>query len=249
MTIQPPPEPPTSVSIQYGYGPIGKVKRPRVTRDVPCRWPAGRVWTQRGYTTMAKRRKFLAGLGALASGSAAAVGTGAFTTSSSTRTMNVNVAADSSGFVEITALNSTYASGTSDGQLELDFNGDSSVTAFDGDGEGLNADSTFNFSEVFALRNIGQGDGYVAIEAVGFDLETLELTAAGTGNSLTEGKSLRAADYSDPDNLPKLLQPGSVNVDIKIETKDDSTTGAVGGDLIIHLANGNNRSELSDILS
>ncbi len=67
----------------------------------------------------------------------------------------------------------------------------------------------------------------VVIEAEGFDLEDLELTAAGTGNSLSEGTSLRAEDYSDVNNLPKLFQPGQVNVDMKIETKDDDTTGDV----------------------
>ena len=188
-------------------------------------------------------------MGSLAAGGAAATGTGAFTTSSSTRTMDVNVAADSSGLVEIKAENSTYASGTDDGQLELDFNGDSGVTAFDGDGQGLNAESTFNFSEVFSVRNIGLGDGYLAIETVDFNVETLELKAAGTGNSLSEGTSLRAAAYSDPDNLPKLLQPGTAYVDITIKTKDDDTTGGVGGNLIIHMANGNDRSQLSSILS
>lgn len=74
----------------------------------------------------------------MVSGSAAAVGTGAFETASADRTVNVNVAADSSGFVEISALNETYASGTSDGELELDFNSESGLGVFDGDAEGLN---------------------------------------------------------------------------------------------------------------
>jgi hypothetical protein len=164
--------------------------------------------------------------------------------------MNVNVAPDSSGFVEISALNETYASGTGDGQLELDFNEDSDLGIFPGDAQGLNPDSTFNFDKVFKIANIsGTGDMRVVIEAEGFDLEDLELTADGSGNSLSEGRSLRAADYSDVDNLPKLFQPGDVNVDITIETKDDSTMGDVGGTLTIHTATGGNRDELSDVLS
>jgi hypothetical protein len=196
-----------------------------------------------------QRRKFIAGLGSLAAAGAAGIGTGAFTTSSSARTVDVNVASDSNGFVGISAQNETYASGTDDGQLELDFNSDSGLGIFNGDAQGLNPDSTFNFAEVFRVANIsGTGDMRVVIEADGFDLEDLELTAAGTGNSLSEGTSLRAEDYSDVNNLPKLFQPGSVNIDMTIETKDDDTMGEVGGTLTIHAATGGNRDKLSDVL-
>jgi hypothetical protein len=196
-----------------------------------------------------QRRKFIAGMGSLAAAGAAGIGTGAFTTSSSARTVDVNVASDSNGFVEISAQNETYASGTDDGQLELDFNSDSGLGIFNGDAQGLNPDSTFNFAEVFRVANIsGTGDMRVVIEADGFDLEDLELTAAGTGNSLSEGTSLRAEDYSDVNNLPKLFQPGSVNIDMTIETKDDDTMGEVGGTLTIHAATGGNRDKLSDVL-
>jgi hypothetical protein len=212
---------------------------------------AGRVWTT-GEHNM-ERRKFVLGVGALAAGGAAAVGSGAFTTSSSDRTVDVNIAADSKGFVEITGQSDRYASGTDDGQLELDFNGD----ALDGgriigpvDDKGLNPDTEFTFSEVFRVANIGgTGDMRVIIEADGFNLENLELTAAGTQGSVSEGTSLRVEDYSNVDSLPKLFQPGSVDVDFTIETKDDSTMGDVGGTLTIHTATGGNRDELSDVLS
>jgi hypothetical protein len=202
------------------------------------------------FTTM-RRRKMLIGLGSLAAGGAAVTGTGAFETSATERTVDVNVAADSSGFVEIQVLNDTYASGTDDGQLELDFNSDSGLGIFDGDAQGLNPNSTFDFPEIFKIANTsGKGDARVVIEASGFDLENLELTAAGTSAlEISEGTSLRAADYSDVDSLPKLVQPDSVDVDITIETKDDGTMGDVGGMLTIHTATGGNRDELSDILS
>lgn len=189
-------------------------------------------------------------MGSLAAGSAAAIGTGAFTTSSSARTVDVNVAADSSGFVEITALNETYASGTDDGQLELDFNSDSGLGIFDGDAQGLNPDSTFTFSEVFRIGNIsGTGDMRVVIEADGFDLANLELTAQGEeANAMTAGTSLLARDYDDVDSLPKLVQPDAVDVDVTMETKSDTTMGDVGGSITIHTATGGNRDELSDLL-
>jgi hypothetical protein len=197
-----------------------------------------------------QRRKYLVALGSLAAGGAAVTGTGAFTTASTDRTVDVNVAADAEGFVEMQALNNTYASGTGDGQLELDFNGDSGLGIFDGDAEGLNADATFNFPEVFRIANItGKGDARVVIEAEGFDVETLELTADGDeADDISAGTSLRASDYDSVDALPKLVQPDAVDVDVTIETKGDGTTGAVGGTLTIHFATGGNRDELSDVL-
>jgi hypothetical protein len=195
-----------------------------------------------------ERRKFVVGLGALASGSAAAVGTGAFETASADRTVNVSVAADSSGFVEISALNETYASGTGDGELELDFNSDSGLGIFDGDAEGLNPNTEFEFDEVFRVANVsGTGDARVVIEASGFDLESLELTAAGDNAlDISEGTSLKAEDYSSVDNLPKLVQPDAVDVNMAIETKE--STGNVGGTLTIHFATGGNRDDLADVL-
>lgn len=92
---------------------------------------------------------FDAAVGSIAAAGAAGLGTGAFETSASSRTVNVNVAADSWGFVEIQALNDTYASGTDDGQLELNFNSESDLGIFDGDAQGVNPDSTFNFPEIF----------------------------------------------------------------------------------------------------
>jgi hypothetical protein len=195
-----------------------------------------------------ERRKFIAGLGSLTAAGAAGIGTGAFTTASADRTVNVNVASDSSGFVEITAQNSTYASGTSDGQLEINFNGDN-LGIFPGDAEGLNPGSTFNFDDVFRIANIsGTGDMRVVIEASGFDLENLELTAdGGEAISIASGTSLRAKDYSDVDNLPKLVQPDAVDVEMEVETKKDMT-GSAGGTLTIYAATGGNRDKLSDVL-
>ncbi len=188
-------------------------------------------------------------MGSLAAGSAAAMGTGAFETAEAERTAEVNVAADSSGFVEIQALNDTYASGTSDGQLELDFNSDSDLGIFPGDAEGLNPDSTYNFGELFRISNIsGTGDMRVVIEASGFNLESLELTASGEeAVAISAGTSLRVDDYSDVDNIPKLVQPDGVDVEATIETKG-STDNDAGGTLTIHAATGGNRDMLSDVL-
>lgn len=180
------------------------------------------------------------------------MGTSAFSTAEANRTVDVSVVADESGFVEITALDEKYAEGTGDGQLELNFNEDSDLGIFDGDAQGLNPDATFNFPEVFRIANIsGTGDARVVIEATGFeDLESLELTANGDNAiSISEGTSLLVDDYNDVDNLPKLVQPDAVDVDITMETKNaDEFTGDIAGELTIYFATGGNRNELSDVL-
>jgi hypothetical protein len=184
-----------------------------------------------------QRRNLLIGIGSIAAGSAATLGTGAFTTVSAERTTQVNVAADSSGYVGISA-NGPYASGTGDGQLELDFSSSNSQGVF-GDGEGLNPDSEYHFDNVFQVANQGPGgDVRVICTTSGFNLENLEIEAVGGTGLQSNPKSLLAKDYDDSINAPKLVEPDSFTVDMTIETKG-STDGDAGGTITIHAARGN----------
>ncbi len=184
-----------------------------------------------------QRRNLLIGMGSIAAGSAATLGTGAFTTVSAERTTQVNVAADSSGYVGISA-NGPYASGTGDGQLELDFSSSNSQGVF-GDGEGLNPDSEYHFDNVFQVANQGPGgDVRVICTTSGFNLENLEIEAVGGTGLQSNPKSLLAKDYDDSINAPKLVEPDSFTVDMTIETKG-STDGDAGGTITIHAARGN----------
>jgi hypothetical protein len=72
---------------------------------------------------MANRRKFLAGLGALASGSAAAVGTGAFTTASASRSVTVDVTGDEGSKIGLMAGDHQGIEINSDGELIIDLAG------------------------------------------------------------------------------------------------------------------------------
>ena len=120
---------------------MGNVERPRVTRDVPRRRPAGRVRTQRGYTTMANRRKFIAGLGALATGSAAATGTGAFTQMSANRNANINVVNDSAGLIALKDDTPNDVVSQEGGQLTIDFDPADK-------GAGVNVDSYYRVGNI-----------------------------------------------------------------------------------------------------
>ena len=96
-----------------------------------------------------ERRKFVIGLGSLAAGSAAAMGTGAFTSAETGREVEVSVVEDSSGFL---ALNSTSPySGTDNGELKIYFNEEASTGA----GDGVPQKTNMVFEDVFEVQNQG----------------------------------------------------------------------------------------------
>jgi hypothetical protein len=100
-----------------------------------------------------QRRKFLAGLGTLAAGSAAAVGTGAFTSVEADRNISVQTQGDSGAFLAFetgSATNSAYASGADTGTVSIDLNSDADV-----DGVGVNKQGTTQINDIFKIRNQG----------------------------------------------------------------------------------------------
>ncbi len=183
-----------------------------------------------------RRRKFLIGMGSLAAGGAAAMGTGAFTTASAERQVEVRVASDSSGYIGLFDTDSPYSS-VNNGQIALDFSevegqGEGpGIGTFDS-GKGLNPDSTFHFDDVFRIveREYG-GELRVAITTSGFNLENLEVTS-------NDGESLLAEDYDNPTNAPDVSAGGgSLTANMTIETKG-STDSDAGGTMTIHAGAG-----------
>jgi hypothetical protein len=88
---------------------------------------------------MVKRRKFLVGLGALAAGSGAAMGTGAFTSASiPDRQVSVQVDGDASSQIALVAGDDPDIS-QQNGQLTMDLSG--------ADGEGVNINSRYTWGD------------------------------------------------------------------------------------------------------
>lgn len=119
-----------------------------------------------------ERRKFVIGLGALATGSAAAVGTGAFSSVEATRTMNVQIADDSDAYLQFeTDLgdapdnNYEYAEINDDGELEIEF------AENDAGGLGVNPNAVTLFEDVFAIKNRGTEPMEISVE-FGGDVES-----------------------------------------------------------------------------
>jgi hypothetical protein len=101
-----------------------------------------------------KRRKFVVGLGSLAAGTAAAIGTGAFDQAGlRNRNSDIRVTTDQQGFL---ALRPT---GSPDQEKYVSFNGDRLSVDIDGDaaggGEGVNEDSYYYFKNLFKIVNHG----------------------------------------------------------------------------------------------
>jgi hypothetical protein len=95
-----------------------------------------------------ERRKFLIGAGALASGSAAAVGTGAFSSVDANRDFDLDIEGDQNAYLQLDPT-SEYASVT-EGSIELDFG----FTTDDG-GSGINGRADTSFDDVFTIKNQG----------------------------------------------------------------------------------------------
>jgi hypothetical protein len=102
-----------------------------------------------------ERRKFLIGAGSTAIGASAIVGSGAFIFVRAERDLDVEVVADESAYLGLEAT-SGYASGTSSGQLVLNWGEN------DEGGSGLNDNADSRFDDVFKIINQGTNDARIS---------------------------------------------------------------------------------------
>ena len=100
-------------------------------------------------TTTMERRKFVIGAGALATGSAAAMGTGAFTAVGADRNVALEVAGDGDAYLGIESNDTEgYVEQGSDGTVSFDFTGN-------GEGDGVNNNANTRFERVVTFTNNG----------------------------------------------------------------------------------------------
>jgi len=111
---------------------------------------------------MANRRKFIAGLGILATGSAAAIGTGAFTSVEAERGVSVNTAGDANACLEFSSDNEFVTNNNGD-ELTIDLGGPSNGEG----GRGFSQNAASVVPEVFAITNQGQDDIELSLEYSG----------------------------------------------------------------------------------
>ncbi|MES3161238.1 MAG: hypothetical protein PPP55_06665 [Halorubrum sp.] len=111
-----------------------------------------------------ERRKFVIGAGALATGSAAAIGSGAFTSVTADRSIQVDVADDSDAFLALEGKdtpngNEYVEDDGTDGTLSLDF----SETEESGAEGGLNQNADTIIRDLFEIQNQGTQEVVVGV--------------------------------------------------------------------------------------
>jgi hypothetical protein len=110
-----------------------------------------------------QRRKLLAGLGSLAAGGAAVIGTGAFTSVSANRGVAVNVADDSDALLSITK-DTRGGSVTANANEYVDTSGQTvslDITETDSGADGINDDATTVIDDLLTVTNQGTQDVFI----------------------------------------------------------------------------------------
>ena len=182
-----------------------------------------------------QRRKFVIGLGALTTGTAAAVGSGAFTSVTADRDVEVAVAEDADSFLSLSPAtdedgdelpNAAFAEQTGDEET-IEFSiagGEEDPTGFSDDapdGEGLNPNATTVIAEIFDIENQGTQDVGVQV--------TADLGGLGDDGDFTIFSG-EEPDDDLSDGWEELDTGVSISVGVEIETGDPAD---LSGDVTI----------------
>lgn len=150
---------------------------------------------------MTNRRKFIAGVGALATGSAAAMGTGAFTSVEANRGLEVEVSDDADALLSIDDIdgsdNSEYVD-TSGDAVSIDISSDEG-------GDGLNINATTKILDLLEIKNQGTQNVYVWLSGVPDGIKFAvqpdsQIQNNGTGAGENQG-ALSTTSNLDPNDL------------------------------------------------
>jgi hypothetical protein len=135
------------------------------------------------------RRKFLIGAGSLAAGSAAAMGTGAFTSVTADRGVTVNVANDANAFLALAAEDTDNGNayvGDHNGVVDLHFD---EAAGTEG-GTGLNQDAKTIIRDLLQVTNNGTQDVIVGVtglpESMSIYTDDGDVAANGNSTSLNQ---------------------------------------------------------------
>jgi len=144
-------------------------------------------------------------MGALASGAAAMVGTGAFSSVTAAREIDVAVADDASAYLRLKGTDSHYVTEDGDGgTLAIDLSGDNATPS---GGSGVNPNAVTEFGSLFEVANQGTQSITVDVTKSGQypDAVTFE---DGNGNALADGIELDVGE--------------SAAISLVVDTTDDA---------------------------
>ena len=158
-----------------------------------CPQPTAGVKTT--VTETMERRKFLIGTGALAAGTAAGLGTGAFNIVRAERDITVETVDDDEAYLQLRAEKDDYASLTA-GTLELEF-------------DELNENAKSIFYSVFSIRNTGSSDIQINVgtgDSTSYDNDSAIVWY--THDELTGSGEIVGDGRWDEDSVRAFLEPG-----------------------------------------
>lgn len=112
-----------------------------------------------------QRRKFVIGLGALAAGSSAAIGTGAVDSFGANRDANIDIVTDENALVGLSSDSPYALDDGSNGQLSIDITGNNENIY----GDGVNNEAVTFIEDVFTIHNQSATDVYVWVQQRGGD--------------------------------------------------------------------------------
>jgi hypothetical protein len=195
-----------------------------------------------------ERRKFIIGAGAIAAGSAAAVGTGAFTSVDAQRDVTVNVADDADALLAMERTdhpNSAYAVKNDDGTIGINvsddgnWNHDNDDAEYSFAGDGVNKEAYTNILHIFVLTNQGTQPVQIDVTGIGHDIGSgpnfpgVDMVATeNASDTIPDGGTDDSSSLSDGNSQP-VLEPGeSIDVGLWISTHVDDWDGDY--DVTIH---------------
>lgn len=163
------------------------------------------------------RRNFVIGLGTVAAGSAAAVGTGAFTSVTASRDVDVKVADDASGYLGLSADGEYVTDDSDSGEVGINLGGTDAADRTEG-GEAFNRQATTKVDEAVTVEHQGSGaNNEVAVSFDGSQSTSFDLKTTG-------GTEAKVTLEFGTDTTSSPLTPGnSVGIDVTVDTTADVT--------------------------
>lgn len=189
---------------------------------------------------MVSRRSILAGLGGLAAGGGAVLGTGAFTAVEAQRTVAVETTGDADAFLGIEPLegpNADYVTAPTDGTVEIDITDEGTDAA----GAGVNKNAITSIDRLLEVRNNGTQEVTAGFDnQYGIDppdkTQLIDNLPAGWGYSVTDDNSAVVVAWMSP-------FPGDMDNTLEEVRPDLVSTGFGGSSTLVA---GPNRQEVTD---
>ncbi|OYR62888.1 DUF1102 domain-containing protein [Halorubrum ezzemoulense] len=175
-----------------------------------------------------QRRKFVVGLGALASGGAAAIGTGAFTSVEADRSVDVEVAGDANAYLALKQIpgepNSQQYVTNQSGEIGFDFS-DSNGNV---NGTGFNPDATTEVDNLLMVANQGTQSAFVSVDLSNLTTGSADVMIYADGASGNTGYTGSGTDITT--NTVELAPGDSMTINLEVDTTGQgpaSTSGTV----------------------